>query len=249
MNKRVVYTSLAGKGATIKNPAYIFEGWDYICFSDDAVSTPDNDVWKIKPIPSDLKDRRRRSRVVKLQPHLFLQEYEYSLWIDANIEIVSAGFEQRINQLINDNEVLTLIHHPFRQCIYEEAYACIRGGKDHHWKIRQLINHLKKQNFPENYGLYENGVLLRKHNDEKLKKINAEWWDLYHKYSERDQLSLTYLIWKYQLKVCTFFDRGISVRNSEMIIRHEYKNSFNAKIRKRWLMFVNGIYLNYNRKQ
>jgi len=43
--------------------------------------------------------------------------------------------------------------------------------------------------FPSHAGLWETGVLLRKHNDRELVLLNELWWDIVKLYSKRDQLS------------------------------------------------------------
>ena len=48
--------------------------------------------------------------------------------------------------------------------------------------------------FPTNYGLYENGFLIRR-NNLKIKFFNEAWWKELSKNSSRDQLSQMFTSW------------------------------------------------------
>ena len=53
-----------------------------------------------------------------------------------------------------------------------------------------------KINYPKNNGLWANGVLIRKHNDPDIIKMNEMWWQEIQNGSRRDQLSAPYVAWK-----------------------------------------------------
>ena len=62
--------------------------------------------------------------------------------------------------------------------------------------IESQIKNYKNKGFPKNYGLFENNVLVRKHNDLVCIRIMESWWEEFCKYSQRDQLSFVYCLWK-----------------------------------------------------
>ena len=86
MNKKVIYTCLVGNYDVLRQPLAIDESYDYICFSND-IKEERVGVWQIRPIPFKHKDKARLSRYVKILPHRALEDYEWSLWMDANIQI------------------------------------------------------------------------------------------------------------------------------------------------------------------
>ena len=49
---------------------------------------------------------------------------------------------------------------------------------------------------PQNYGLSENSILIRRHNKIEVKNIMNRWWKEIISHSHRDQLSLPYVCWK-----------------------------------------------------
>ena len=91
MNKKVIYTCLVGNYDVLRQPLAIDESYDYICFSND-IKEERVGVWQIRPIPFKHKDKARLSRYVKILPHRALEDYEWSLWMDANIQITKKEF-------------------------------------------------------------------------------------------------------------------------------------------------------------
>ncbi|MCD7978378.1 MAG: DUF616 domain-containing protein, partial [Tannerellaceae bacterium] len=85
MNKKVIYTCLVGNYDSLSQPGIVCEEFDYICFSNN-IKEQKIGVWQIRPIPFFHGNKTRLSRYVKLNPHIVLPNYIYSLWIDANIE-------------------------------------------------------------------------------------------------------------------------------------------------------------------
>ena len=49
---------------------------------------------------------------------------------------------------------------------------------------------------PHNYGLLETCVIARKHNLDICKKVMNDWWNEFMHTPRRDQLSLTYVLYK-----------------------------------------------------
>jgi len=238
--KKVIYTSLVGNYDTLTEPKYILKGWDYICFSNDVIESP-NSIWKIKPIPYENKDNLRLSRYVKLNPHKVLDTYEISLWMDANLIMIDNSVELRLNELIEANALISIPCHPYRDCIYQEAEVCVKEGKDFSATFNKQIKYLKKQNFPENFGLYENNIIFRRHTDEKMKKMNEAWWDLYIQFSKRDQLSLAFLLWKHNINCEMFFKDGTSARSFSGVNYVEHKESKKLRIQRLFKIRLNKI--------
>lgn len=224
MNKKAIYTSVVGKYDSLTNPKYIIPNWDYICFSNN-IKKKKGSIWEIRPIPFKHSNNTILSRYPKMNPHIVLKEYEYSLWIDANIEILDDFVEQRLNELIGNEIILSLIPHPYRDCIYKEAKYCIDRDRDSRMIIEKQVAFLKKEKYPENNGLFENGLIFRYHTDPKITSMDKEWWKIYLRFSKRDQLSLCYLIWKNNIHCEPFTSIGFSVRNIPSIRFTPHKTS------------------------
>lgn len=214
MNRKVIYTCLVGNYDKLLDPLVIDESYDYICFSND-IPVDHIGVWEIKHIPIKLEDKIRLSRYVKLMPHEVLQNYDYSIWMDANIQITGSEFYEIIERKISSNNLVCQVEHCFPpcDCVYEEMKYAYSLGRSGLTETKIQYKHLKDSGFPTHWGLYENNILLRKHNDGLVRTISEEWWQEFNRYTRRDQFSLVYVYWKNQYRPELLFQRGSNSRN------------------------------------
>jgi len=81
-------------------------------------------------------------------------------------------------------------------CVYREAERILELAYDDKATLDRWRDFLRKENFPRNYGLWETGLLFRRHNDAVISALGAEVWDIVANYSKRDQLALPYVVRK-----------------------------------------------------
>jgi len=74
MNSKVVYTTIFGGYDDVTKPN-LSRGWDWKCFSEE------------NSIPL-YADNTRNAKKFKVLPHRYLQDYEYSIFIDGNMYVV-----------------------------------------------------------------------------------------------------------------------------------------------------------------
>ena len=135
------------------------------------------------------------ARYFKTHPHYFFENYEKSLWVDSNIDIIGNVLEY-FNML--QNSYILISQHPFRNNIYEEIQACSKLKKETEQNLNNMYSFLIKEKFPkENTKLVQSGVILRDHHNEKCNFLMEKWWKIINEYSKRDQLSFNYVFWKY----------------------------------------------------
>ncbi|MBI9020706.1 MAG: DUF616 domain-containing protein [Verrucomicrobia bacterium] len=210
--KVVCYTVLVGGYDTLRDPSYLSENWDYVCFTNQPLKTCS--VWKARPLKKVIDaDAIRTCRWHKMHTHLLFPEYELSIYIDANVQITGPHLESRLNQFITDNTLLALPPHPQRTCVYDEVDECIQTHRDCAVRIRNMEQLLKAENFPRQAGLFENNLIFRAHNHPGIVRLNVAWWDLIITYSRRDQLSLTYLLWKHRIDAEFIVSAGRTIRD------------------------------------
>jgi len=208
--KIAVYTSIIGKYDNLVTPKVKPDGFDFICFTDQDLQS---DVWKIKKVLPIYKDNTRTARKYKILPHRYLPEYDISIWVDGNENIVGNVSEMLDVYLINSN--MAVYDHMScwdkRNCIYKEADAIFQLGrknmdrtpergtknfKDNPNIIKQQIEKYKSEGFPKDFGLIVSGVIFRKHNNPDIVKCMEDWWVELKYGSKRDQLSFNYCTWK-----------------------------------------------------
>ena len=62
-----------------------------------------------------------------------------------------------------------------------------------------------KEKFPDNLGLTENCIIIRRHKNKNIIKLMKVWWNEIKHNSYRDQLSLNYAIWKLNLNIKIYY--------------------------------------------
>ena len=219
--KKAIYTVLVGNYDKLRQPEVIVPGWDYICFSNDLPEKTVG-VWQIRRFDYHNELLVRESRFPKLNPHLVLPEYEYSLWTDANLRLAPEIFD-RAEKLIADGCLLAMVEHDSRTCVYQEARCLTRRLIDDPNIIYRQTEYLMKEGFPPDRGLFVACCMLRKHNDPSIVNFSQIWWNFYCQYSYRDQMSATYSLWKSGLSPAIFWDRsfyGTYTRPHRKKIRH-----------------------------
>ena len=197
MNKKVIYTCLVGNYDALRQPLVADESYDYICFSND-IKEDRVGVWQIRPIPFEHEDKARLSRYVKILPHKALEDYEWSLWMDANIQITGKELYSIVDSKIATGGKVYQVNHCFPpcDCTYDEIKFAYLGGRSGFGKTFLQYWHLKREGFPTHWGLFENNFILRKHNDPLVKKMSEEWWAEFMANTKRDQFNLMYVYWK-----------------------------------------------------
>ncbi len=190
-SKVVVYTCISGNYDSLKEVKNKVEGVDYICFTNIELTS---ESWQIRKIPEYLSslEQTKKARCIKILPHLFLEYYETSIWIDGNIEVVGD-----VIKLVEKypEEYFSIPKHPDRICIYQEAEAIIKMKKDTEENVSKQIKKYRDSGYPENFGLVQSNVIIRKHNHKNCKDICENWWRELVTQSKRDQLSFNYSIW------------------------------------------------------
>ncbi len=222
MKQFVVYTVHTGGYDSVQQPLVIDERFDYVLFTD-AVSEPKKGVWDVRPIPYDNADLTRLSRYPKMHPNELLGEYAASLYIDANVQITDQRIYDRVVECCEQGIEWAGIQHPFRDCIYDEAYVIY--GLDTEANIFRWCHRLRKEGYPRHRGLNENNIIFRTHND-NVNEVDAMWWRLYEEYTRRDQLTLYYVLWKNPaLKTDLLLPAGESSLNSDTVTVMKHQKS------------------------
>lgn len=219
MNKKVIYTALFGDYDELKNPTQ-FDGWDYVCFTDQ--KNLYSDIWKIVFVENNSYPQNMMNRLYKWLPHAFLQEYDFSLYLDTNI-ILYKNPDYFINKYFQNDTLLAVPFHP-TNCIYQESISCVRLGKSNLDDTLSQINSYYKDGFPEKFGLSENSIIFRWHNNLEVINLMKKVWENINNYNtKRDQLALMYEIWKKDFTKYTLIEERIENHDYFRRVTHKYK--------------------------
>ncbi|MBO7719581.1 MAG: DUF616 domain-containing protein, partial [Methanosphaera sp.] len=219
--KMAIYTAVTGSYDEPVIPSYVNEDFDYICFTDNP--NLKSDFWDIRLMDESNLDDVRKVRSYKILAHKYLSEYEYSLWIDTNIELTD-DITDYIHKYSKNNKLLA-IKHIERDCIYDEARTCITSAKDTDVDIiNSQIEGYRNDSYPEHNGLISSGVLFRNHNDPEVIRLMEDWFSQLMEGSYRDQLSFNYVCHKNDFKYdCAEI---FIIKNSYMQLHDHFSKGF-----------------------
>ena len=194
----VVYTCITGGYDDLHDiAAYgsVDPDWDYVCFTDDAALVAEGRVgiWDVRPLAFAELDSVRNNRWHKTHPHALFPDADESIYIDANIDILSPALFADIARIDGD---FVLPRHFNNQCIYAEFRDVLEKGIDDRETVERQRRMVEESGMPRNYGHAENNVLYRRHNQEGIVELDEEWWRMIRDHSKRDQLSLSWLFWR-----------------------------------------------------
>lgn len=232
MNDKVaVYTCIAGDYDELLEPSNNESGADYFCFSDRQF--PHSGRWKLLPLPAAHGDSVLDSRFVKMHPHLLFPEHSCSVYVDGNVQI--RGKVSVLGRSALQDGVLAMYVHPFRDCIFDEARECAALGHDWFWRIRDQMDRYAAAGFPAHYGLLEANVLIRRHHDSRLIHLMEAWWREFTGGVRRDQLSLAFLLWKYNFPVVNLGESDARFAQEYLVamLKHRKQTSLLGKFRRK----------------
>jgi len=188
MSDKVVYTAIFGQKDELKE-FDSFEGIDRILFTDDP--NIKSDQFEIRVVPPIFEDPVLNARYYKILAHRVLSDYQYSLWIDASIAFNGVDPNHLFDKYLKNHDIALHLH-PERNCLYDEATACIRLEKDDPDVINAQISSYANHGFPKNQGLISSGIMFRR-SSERCKHLNEAWWDEIRRFSRRDQISFPFV--------------------------------------------------------
>lgn len=186
----IIFTAIFGMKDVLRDPLYVENDVEYICFSDYPQKSK---VWNCIHVKLNLdSDPCRAAKPYKLVPHRFSElDTDRSIWVDGNIEIVD-----NLTCLLDSmgTDLAFFSHHlPNQICIYREAEECIRKGYDDAKLIAKTVERFRIAGHPENWGLPMARVIFRNHT-KQIKEFNETWFQEVREGSRRDQLSLPYVL-------------------------------------------------------
>ena len=162
MNSKIIYTTIFGGYDDITKPT-LPNNWDWKCFSEE------------NSIPL-YTDNTRNAKKFKVLPHRYLQDYEYSIFIDGNMYVVG-NVDELIEKYLSDSNIAFFDHNKNRMdprdCIYDEYNAIMNLGKndpnqnfkDNPQVMYDQVKRYQDEGYPSHNGLITGMVILRRHNE------------------------------------------------------------------------------------
>lgn len=229
-----IYTAITDGFDSIKPPLFTAPDCDYICFTDNPSVRAEG--WQIRPLPQSCTpqglDGNRLAKHPKVMPHLYLSDYDISIWIDGSYQIVE-DFPAIARRALQKYNLACFQHPEKRPSVFHEAEECIRVGKGDAQQIREQIARYKAEGFNRADGIPACGVLMRRHMEADVIKLMDVWWDEISNGSERDQISFDYACWKSGVSC-----RMLSQKLGKSLLQHQGHGKSSKRNRKKFFNFL-----------
>ena len=186
--KIAVYTTIFGEYDKLIRPEFKKEA-DFFLFTDTDIKTDDFIVYRFP----QAKNPRRESRKYKINPHIYLPTYDYTIYLDGSISMMISPREA-VEKYLNGFDIAVHLH-PWRDCIYDEIRVCAKFNLVKKEVAERQLEFIKSKGYPEHNGLTENGVIIRRRS-EAMKQLSQQWQVMYDRFTQRDQLSFCYVCWR-----------------------------------------------------
>jgi hypothetical protein len=194
--RKAVITYIIDGYDTLKDPAAATPGWDYLCLSDDGLKS---EIWRpvaLNGRPRGVDSPKRKSSLIKIQHYDYVGgDYDLCITLDGSMQI-NCDLDAFLNEFWSEDLDISLVAHPDRDCLYDEADAVLQNELDDPEIVRRQIARYSEHGFPRRYGLYESRLMIKNNRSKRLRSVCDCWAAEYRLGSRRDQLSLTYAIWK-----------------------------------------------------
>ena len=219
-NKICVYTCITGNYDNIKEIENKEKGIDYYCFTNN--KNIKSNTWNVVYISDDSLSNVELARKIKILGDPSINnKYDVLVWMDGAVTF-KKKIKEFVKTYLGKNDVFVAFKHGERKTIKEECGTCYRFNKETKEKINRLLSFYEKENYPDNNGLIESTVYIKRPQDKKVIETMNLWFDMIINYTHRDQLSFNYCIYKTNLKVKWINEK---VFDNEWFLweRHNYK--------------------------
>jgi hypothetical protein len=180
---------------------------------------PGIDFVTFNQAPNPGETPRMASKRYKMLPHVYLPEYEQTIWVDTTVRIISPTFVEEALACIEFTG-MALWKHPDRDCLYQEAAVSIGMPKYAHEPLLHQAAAYHDAGMPAHWGLWAAGIMARRNDDSTVRALMGSWWAEILQWGIQDQVSLPYCLWKSGWRPAEFPDGlynnrwvGISAHN------------------------------------
>ena len=223
MAKRVVYTAIFANYDNLLeiDRKYIEPEIDYLCFTDNRQLR--SSTYQIKYLPPSPLGPIYLNRNVKINVCDFLPSYQESIYIDGN-QKVQGKLSPLFEYIKAPNRCFAAFQHSTDSCLFDEAQNVLKREQADSEVVNKQISRYRREGFPERFGLVWNGLLIRRHTSE-LSALSKRWCQELQSGCHRDQLSLMYVLWKYNYRVITLNDNSAKDRRHQFVRAVPHINS------------------------
>jgi len=242
----IVYTSIYNKYDKLPLVRFHDPTIDYICLTDDVDYCQRLNIeghWKIHYF-APYKNPTDCNRLTKLFPSTFNQliNSDYSLYIDANIDIIG---DIRSFIATSGCSCVSTYEHFCNHSVFDELNTCAKAGFISIIGYKRVLEYLKKIHFKQTNPFQECSVILRNNTNSITNSFDCIWWSLYRNFGpRRDQIWFDLAL---HLSNAPHVSLGDSdPRHTHIFFSHRLSHTSKLKIKQRLIRKINQLVFWYS---
>ena len=186
-------------------------------------------VWRVVQISSEQWQGRTErennillSRNVKMLAHKYLSKgAEWSIYIDADM-LIKGPLTQLFKELHEDT-LFAACRHSYCKNVQEEIADLLAKNMVQPEQVKEQWQKYTEWGFRDDLGISENGLLIRKHNNQHVQSLMELWWKEYQQGCLRDQVSLMPCMYKADfMPYFKFIEKNIRANEYLDLLKHNY---------------------------
>jgi hypothetical protein len=214
--KIALITCNTGDNVNFKPLLHKEKGIDYIYITDnkdfyDASLPPDfkSGGYKFLYTENNYKDdkvclkSRKLAKRIKIICKEFVSKYDWVIWLDGHIQIGERQktLKRYISEIPNNIDIV-FKPHPDRSNVFDEIETCEEMGCEKPKNTKMWKEKLLQEGFNEiEHTLAETNIIFFRCKHKNIPyKFFTDWWDYSTNHLRRDQLTLNYFIWKFNIE-------------------------------------------------
>lgn len=170
--------------------------------------------------PADPRLEARRIKTLALDlPEL--AGADVVVWIDGRILPTGRPLRPLLRLALRSGD-LAAYRHPWRACAYDEALECARLDRAPAGALHEQTAAYESEGFPRDAGLWNTMVVARRRTDPMV-ELGRAWWAEIQRHTQRDQVSLPYLLWRRGVECVSLGDDVYRNGSSPHFVRGQHR--------------------------
>ena len=191
--QKLFYTVLTGNYDQLHPITRPLPNWSYICYTDNSALRCEG--WEIRQIdnPGGLEPGRL-SRLYKIKNHLVDQDWDISVYADANL-VIRGNLDAFLAQALAPGSPFAIPFHPFLFSLKQEVAQCVLLGKDEEPILKAQYHHYTEEmGFTDPFPHINARMLIRRTGDAEIARLMDSWYGQLQQWSRRDQIAFNYAL-------------------------------------------------------
>ena len=145
--------------------------------------------------------------------------FEVSIYVDADM-VIKRPLKGLLDNL-KEETLMAACRHSYCASVRDEIEDLVCRKMVNTKQVEAQWNKYVEWNFKDDLGISENGLLIRKHNNLRVKELMELWWNEYQQGCLRDQVSLMpCMLWLRFMPYFTFLEENIRQNKYVDVMRH-----------------------------